>query len=491
MTKKINFFLALLPILYYIYISDLPLLAHHSFRQTQTAFLVLSYDLYGVEFLPNFPLFGYPWKMGLEFPIYQFFTFIIYKINILSLDNSGRFVSLLFYYLSFIPISRICKLTGIEKSRDIFYFLYLASPLLFFFSSSFLIETTLLFFILSSVLFFLKIINNYSNINFLLLLFCLTITGLSKITSLPAMLITFTIVTLIKFRKTFFSVKPIILIIVFIISSVISLSWSIIATNFNSENILLSNSELVTGGVIYSWLFGTFEQRIDPHFYFMIFFRGFILSSMFVPLIYTLSISNKIGSFSCFFESKNLHILIFLLIPILSLVIFSNLYFVHDYYFISIIPLLILFFCSLYEKSFFITKFRLNYFLIIYLLCSILIFFGYYFKKNNFRDFENEFLEISNYLVNKINKDDFIIIDNNGNWNPIISYYSKAPSIYVLKSRNIQFILDNINEVGKNKNLKFLISCDPNNFSYISNHYGDFDYKTENCVLWKIKKPKF
>ena len=104
--------------------------------------------------MPNFPLFGYPWKMAQEFPFYHFFTFLIYKINILSLDNSGRFVSMLFYYLSLIPISRICTLTGIYKSKDILYFLYFASPLLFVYSSSFLIETTLLFFIVSSVLFF-------------------------------------------------------------------------------------------------------------------------------------------------------------------------------------------------------------------------------------------------------------------------------------------------------------------------------------------------
>ena len=60
--------------------------------------------------------------------------------------------------------------------------------------------------------------------------------------------------------------------------------------------------------------------------------------------------------------------------------------------------------------------------------------------------------------------------------------------MYTLKLRNLEFINKNINEIGKNKNLKFIISCDYNNFNYISINYGEFVHKTKNCAIWKIEK---
>ncbi len=73
------------------------------YRQTQTALsaMWMSYSDSWIDFI--FPVFGYPWLLPMEYPIFQIISNLISKLEIFSIETSGRLLSLVIYYLSLIP----------------------------------------------------------------------------------------------------------------------------------------------------------------------------------------------------------------------------------------------------------------------------------------------------------------------------------------------------------------------------------------------------
>lgn len=486
--KRFNIIFALIPFFYFLYLLDLPILSHHSFRQTQTALYVLSYDLFGFEFIPYLPLFGYPWKVPLEFPIFQILSFFVYKLSFLNIDNSGRIVSLIFYYLSILPINKILKMIGEYNLRNKFYFLYFTSPLLLFFSSSFLIETTLMFFMLLSTFFYIKLLINFNFKIALIFSITLSIAGLIKITCMPALMISYFIAGIIFYLNKKSLVNIFYILIALIFSSFIPLLWSITASNFNSDSLMLADSEFVPSSKSLSWLFGTVDSRLDINTYFVIFVKGFIFTGLILPFIAMVFIVIRKYLDRTMNLSLNYFFALFVLIPFMSVIIFFNLYYVHDYYFIALVPYMIFTFLFIFK---FMKDQFLNVILILNFIFSFFIFSIYYLSKNEFRDFEIENLSIANYLKGKVSNDEFIIIDNNGNWNPIISYYSNSSAIYTHEKRDFNFIYKNIFLLGKGKKLKFIVNCNRDNDQLLNKVYGNTIHITKNCGIWKTKKLKF
>ena len=91
-----------------IYI-DAPLLDIHSFRQTQVAISVQYLLNHGLSFdnIYNYktPVFGSPWMVPFEAPIFQVSAFFVHKVlSILfcydNLDISLRITNIVYFYLS-------------------------------------------------------------------------------------------------------------------------------------------------------------------------------------------------------------------------------------------------------------------------------------------------------------------------------------------------------------------------------------------------------
>ena len=86
----------------------------HGFRQTQTAISADSI-LHGGSFLRyETPVLGPPWSLPYEFPLYQGAVAVLAKIFSTPLDQTGRFVSIFFYYLCFFPLASILSLVGLR-----------------------------------------------------------------------------------------------------------------------------------------------------------------------------------------------------------------------------------------------------------------------------------------------------------------------------------------------------------------------------------------
>jgi hypothetical protein len=127
-----------------------PLIDAHAFRQTQTAISVF-YLLKGSPWLAyETPVLGVPWSIPMEFPLYQGIVAILVKLFQTPIDQTGRFVSAFFFYLSLIPIYVILSYLQVARAfRWLFLSLFLASPLYLFWARTFMIESTALFFSLA------------------------------------------------------------------------------------------------------------------------------------------------------------------------------------------------------------------------------------------------------------------------------------------------------------------------------------------------------
>jgi hypothetical protein len=118
----------------------------HAFRQTQTAITADSM-IHGGSFLHyETPVLGSPWSLPFEFPLYQGIVAAIAKSFSTPLDQTGRAVSLFFYYLCFFPLASILSRIGFRRTQAIpVIVLFAVSPLYVFVSRLFMIESTALF----------------------------------------------------------------------------------------------------------------------------------------------------------------------------------------------------------------------------------------------------------------------------------------------------------------------------------------------------------
>ena len=117
----------------------------HGFRQAQTAISTDSI-LHGGSILKyELPVLGPPWSVPFEFPLYQMIVAGVVKCLTTALDETGRFVSILCYYLCFLPLASILVRLGLRGTQLVAPLaLFAVSPLYVFASRLFMIESTAL-----------------------------------------------------------------------------------------------------------------------------------------------------------------------------------------------------------------------------------------------------------------------------------------------------------------------------------------------------------
>ena len=124
----------------------------HSFRQTQTA-ISAEYMEHGGPFLRyETPILGPPWSIPFEFPLYQKIVAVLAAGLHLPLLETGRAISIAFFYLCFFPLASLLRRLGYKPFQVLAVLaLFAVSPLYIFVSRLFMIESTALFFSLAYV----------------------------------------------------------------------------------------------------------------------------------------------------------------------------------------------------------------------------------------------------------------------------------------------------------------------------------------------------
>jgi Dolichyl-phosphate-mannose-protein mannosyltransferase len=130
---------------------DKPLLDLHSFRQTQTAistFYMVGKP--GVFFDYITPVFGKPWAIPLELPFYQWTVARWRDLTGMGLDQSGKLVSIAFLLACLWPIWKLIGALSLPAAaRWLASAIFLSVPLHLYWGRAFLIETMGLFLSLS------------------------------------------------------------------------------------------------------------------------------------------------------------------------------------------------------------------------------------------------------------------------------------------------------------------------------------------------------
>jgi 4-amino-4-deoxy-L-arabinose transferase-like glycosyltransferase len=131
----------------------------HDFRQAQTAITIQDFFNHGLSIFDyKTPIFGPPWQIPMEFPIYQVTVFIFMKIfGMTNIDLGCRLISFIYFYLSAIALLCLCK--AFFKDSKIYltiFFYYLFSPHTLFWSRAALPDFASVFFGLMYILFFVK-----------------------------------------------------------------------------------------------------------------------------------------------------------------------------------------------------------------------------------------------------------------------------------------------------------------------------------------------
>lgn len=123
------------------------LLDHHGFRQSQTAITAFYFIKDGFKLAYDTPVFGAPWSVPFEFPLFQGVVAGIVKGTGMGLDQAGRMVNLIFFYGALIVLYQLVRaLSGTRTCADLAVVFSLASPVYLFWSRTFLIESMALFF---------------------------------------------------------------------------------------------------------------------------------------------------------------------------------------------------------------------------------------------------------------------------------------------------------------------------------------------------------
>lgn len=320
---------------YFKYASQ-PLLDLHSFRQTQTAITAYYIDFHNIGkslFCYETPIFGYPWSIPFEFPLFQWLVAGTHQATGISLDCSGRLWSSFLYLLCFIPLYKTIK--ELNLSKEYFYIsaiLLLLSPLYFYWSRAFMIESSAL---LAGILFLWASIcyqkKRHPRWIAGMLLFGVTC-ALIKITTFPSFFLAafFALIafddgafSVTNIKKYFCNAAP--LLVVTAVCLFFSAWWIWHADQLKESN---SIGKALTSGQLQAWNFGSLSQRLSSKFWWD------VLCGRMLPHTIGSSYASLIILLGFLFADKKQKWGIVLLWTLffIPLLLFTNLHLVHDYY---------------------------------------------------------------------------------------------------------------------------------------------------------------
>lgn len=493
------FFIALIFNFYYIFAGfNNDLLNMYSFRQTQVAISIFYYLKEGFKLNYITPVLGSPWSIPMEFPTYQLIVGFFSKITQLPVDQSGRIVSIAFFYASLLIIYKLGQII-FKKKESIFIFLTLIlfNPMYIFWSRSVMIESTALYF---SLLFLFKIVktyqkNQFSLANLLVIIVSGSLAGLTKITTysiycfVSGSYILYYYFYTKNFKKLITDCRFLMLnifriFLIFFIPFSITILWTRHADYIKSLNPLAK--DFITSQNLFTWNFGTLEQKIDKDTWlqiskFTIFnlFNGFNTLSIKLFLL-------GLSVITLFRKKLGIRLLFVLLCFLVGPLVFTNLYYVHHYYYYANLVFIIGTFAYLiiylYENE--KTKFFGSILPMILMIMISISFIHQY--QINFLPIQlsndSKTKEVADY-ININSKNDDVILIYGFDWDPTIPYYSKRKAIMDRDTNELSSpkIQDSIEKIGFNKIKLILVA---------PNYATDDDFENiivKNLNYFKLK----
>ena len=294
---------------------DRPLVEAHAFRQTQTAYTALEYHRHGIDLLQTpLPVLGPPWVVPFEFPLFQAIAALVMDAGVPS-DLALRLTSLVFFLLSAFLLVLIVRREAGERVAGIAVIAFMIAPLGLLWSRTSTIESLAVAASLASVLGALRWDRGGSRRDFALAIVFGAIASLVKVTTAFVWLVP----ALFLLRRSRLAAVALV---------GVCLSLGVVWT-FYADSIKLATAATSwlasSSSVLREWTFGTLSSRLDP--------TTWILSaSWLIGLLGLLLIlapralaASRLGRWA-------------LATLVLGPLVLSNLYGIHDYYWMAVAP---------------------------------------------------------------------------------------------------------------------------------------------------------
>jgi|688.fasta_scaffold204385_1 4-amino-4-deoxy-L-arabinose transferase-like glycosyltransferase len=314
-----------------------------SFRFSQTTTVIREFMLSGFDYRTPLPIFGANSFVPFEFPLFQGIAAFVGNLFNFSPTFAARFTALAFFQLSALLTYKLTFKLFNKETALITLFLFQFTPFGLRYAHAPLIEFASLSFILFSLWLFLQIIDVNSSLK-KVTLYCLgtvflilgfvtkATTGLALI---PIFLLFFFSVVSDDKRLRRLISSGIFVSIPLWIAICVTLYWNTVADSIKKQNgiaaFLVSTTEHMM-----DWNFGTLGLRLDPKTWVTILVHhlGPISGGIFVLLL--------LMAFGYRIMARDVFLVLFLTI-LLPILIFTNLYFSHTYYFAAVYPIIIMF----------------------------------------------------------------------------------------------------------------------------------------------------
>jgi hypothetical protein len=301
------------------------------------------------------PLYGPPWQVPFEFPLFQATAAFVFKTGIGSLDFASRLTALLYFYLSAFLLYLVCKkIFSDSQTIFIIFSLYILLPYNIYYSTEPLIDYLALALALAYLYFILSWLSIRSFWTALLATICGSLGILVKPTTTPIVIIPIIAFVLKDILAIYgndfnrpFDLRHLLekvwmqriywltLMVMAVVPLLMGSMWTR-HTDLVKENSLLT--EWLTSKALQNWNFGTWALRTDPNIWI-----NYISVARRFLLPYGLSVFGVLGIFIAMgipsFPWEKPDIRLFLLSVVASvgavLMIFLNLY-LHQYYYICL-----------------------------------------------------------------------------------------------------------------------------------------------------------
>ena len=363
---------------------------HHSFRQTQTALSVYWMVQDGFKIWYETPMFGAPWSVPMEFPVYQYICAFIVRLTGIELQWVGRMISIVSFYALLLLLARFFKEVKLPlNTRLLILSLILLTPLHIFYSRAVLIEIFTLFIGVAWIWASYHFLRT-RHVLWLLPAVLLGMTcSLSKITTFVVFgffqLGVFWI-TLKKPLKSNLTLSNILfylfagLFLVFV-PLAIGIFWVRESDLVKALNPMIGDHW--NSKALQEWNFGTLSLRLSFTYWRSIFLSNLnnILGYFGIPILAVL-LWRTVRRFS----PENVFVVFAITTFFFGPLLFSNLYYIHDYYYVSCAIFLTLAIGvkigAFYESGSGVARRNIQRYLVLPLIGSMVLgYFGEYFKK--------------------------------------------------------------------------------------------------------------
>ncbi len=304
----------------------------HGFRQTQTA-ISAYYMVHGPWSLAyETPVVGAPWSIPFELPLYQWIVAATTLICEIRLTHAGRLVSIFFFLLTLWPLSSILRRMHCGLAQQLLIgALILASPFYVFWTRAFMIESTALFLAVSYLALVLKVAKKTRLWLVLLAAGVGALAATVKITTFLPFAAAVLVILVAGLWRAYRHCEswggvlrycgvglvlggvPLVALVVWTHFADVHKAANPIAREFTS-----------TSPVLVKWNFGTMAQRSSWATWKTILgYEESVVGTKYALAIFGLGL---------LFGRRRLQILACLLLFLIAPLVFTNLYFIHDYY---------------------------------------------------------------------------------------------------------------------------------------------------------------